>query len=94
MNLYLLTFSFIQYPLSFATIITCNLSKATKGKLFENTYFSFNECGIQQTILFNVHCFMLMIKILVNFPINICRHVIGKKMHVKASNFECEMDPQ
>ncbi len=26
-------FFFIQYPLSFATNITCNLSKATKGKL-------------------------------------------------------------
>ncbi len=36
MNLYLLIFSFIQYPLSFVTNITCDLSKAIKGILVTN----------------------------------------------------------
>ncbi len=36
MNLYLLTFSFIQYPWLFITNITCDLSKVTKGILITN----------------------------------------------------------
>jgi len=36
MNLYLLTFYFIQYPLSFMTNIICDLSKATKEILVAN----------------------------------------------------------
>jgi hypothetical protein len=37
MNLYLLIFSFIQYPLSFATNIKCDLSKVIKGILVANS---------------------------------------------------------
>jgi hypothetical protein len=36
MNLYLLTFSFIQYPLSFATNIACDLFKMTNKILVED----------------------------------------------------------
>jgi hypothetical protein len=36
MNLYLLVFSFIQYPLSFAINIACDLSKVIKGILVAN----------------------------------------------------------
>jgi hypothetical protein len=36
MNLYLLIFFFIQYPLLFTTNITCDLSKVTKGILIAN----------------------------------------------------------
>ncbi len=32
-----------------------------------------------------------MFKILVDCPIDICKHVIGQKIHVKAWNFECKM---
>jgi hypothetical protein len=42
MNLYLLIFSFIQYPLSFMINITCNLSKATKGILVINVGCDYN----------------------------------------------------
>ncbi len=35
----LLTFSFIQYPLSFVTNISCNLFKATKGILITNVVY-------------------------------------------------------
>jgi hypothetical protein len=37
---------------------------------------------------------MFMVKILVNHLIDICRHVTSQKIHVKAWNFEREMDPQ
>jgi hypothetical protein len=37
---------------------------------------------------------MFMVKILVNHLIDIYKHVISQKIHVKAWNFECEMDPQ
>jgi hypothetical protein len=40
-------------------------------------------------MLFNVHSLMLMAKILINH-----QHVIGQNIHVKAWNFECEMDFQ
>jgi hypothetical protein len=40
MNLYLLTFFFIQYPLSFAINITCNLSKVMKGILVANVAYN------------------------------------------------------
>jgi len=36
MNLYLLIFSFIQYPLSFVTNVSCDLSKATNEILITN----------------------------------------------------------
>jgi hypothetical protein len=42
MNLYFFTFSFIQYFLSFATNITCDLSKATKGILVANVTYDYN----------------------------------------------------
>jgi hypothetical protein len=45
-------------------------------------------------MLSNVHSLMLIVNILVNYHIDICRHVIGQKIHVKAWNFECEMDFQ
>jgi hypothetical protein len=40
MNFYLLTFSFIQYPLLFAINIACNLSKVTKGILIANVTYN------------------------------------------------------
>jgi len=43
-------------------------------------------------MLSNVHSFMHMAKILVNHHID--RHVISQNIHVKAWNFECEMDFQ
>jgi hypothetical protein len=43
-------------------------------------------------MLFNVHSHIVMFKILVNCPIDICKHVIGQKIHVKAWNFECKMN--
>jgi len=36
MNLYLLIFSFIQYPLSFATNVSCDLSNVTNEILVAN----------------------------------------------------------
>jgi hypothetical protein len=59
MNLYLLTFSFFQYPLSFATNVSCDLSKVTNEifvtksfvtkflsqRPIKNTYFSSNVRG-------------------------------------------------
>jgi hypothetical protein len=47
-----------------------------------------------QTLLFNMCSYMHRVKILVNHPIDISRHVIGQKIHVKTWNFECEMDFQ
>jgi hypothetical protein len=38
-------------------------------------------------MLSNVHSYMFIVKII----INICKHVIGQKVHVKAWNCECEM---
>jgi hypothetical protein len=44
--MYLLTFLFIQYPLSFTTNITCDLSKVTKGILIANVATPLlEECG-------------------------------------------------
>ncbi len=40
MKLYLLIFLFIQYPLSFVTNITCNLSEAIKGILVVNVTYN------------------------------------------------------
>jgi hypothetical protein len=45
-------------------------------------------------MLSKVHSPMFMVKILVNHFINRHRHVTSQKIHVKAWNFECEMDPQ
>jgi hypothetical protein len=35
---------------------------------------------------------MVMVKILVNRPSSISRHVIDQKLHAKDRDFECEMD--
>jgi hypothetical protein len=40
MNLYLLIFFFIQYPLLFVTKIACNLSEVTKGILVTNVAYN------------------------------------------------------
>jgi hypothetical protein len=40
MNLYLLNFSFIQYPLLFVINITCDLSMAIKEISFTNVVFN------------------------------------------------------
>jgi hypothetical protein len=45
-------------------------------------------------MLSNVHPPMVMVKILVNHPSSLSRHVIGQKFHVKDMDFECEMDFQ
>jgi hypothetical protein len=45
-------------------------------------------------MLHNVHSSIVMVKILQNNPINICRHVIDQQIHVNAWNYECEMDFQ
>jgi hypothetical protein len=45
-------------------------------------------------MLSKVHSPMFMVKILVNHLINIHRHVTSQKIHVKAWNFEYEMDAQ
>lgn len=37
---------------------------------------------------------MLKVQIVVINLIDACKHVIGKKIHVKALDFECEMDFQ
>jgi len=42
MNLYLLIFFFIQYPLSFVTSIGCDLSKATNKILVVNVICDYN----------------------------------------------------
>jgi hypothetical protein len=45
-------------------------------------------------MLSKVHSPMFIVKILVNHLIDIRRHVTNQKIHVKAWNFESEMDPQ
>jgi hypothetical protein len=45
-------------------------------------------------MLSKVHYPKFMVKILVNYLIDIRRLLVNQKIHVKAWNFECEMDPQ
>jgi hypothetical protein len=47
MNLYLLIFYFIQYPLSFATNVSCNLCKVTNEILVTNV--AYNQILIVKT---------------------------------------------